>query len=326
MTASSTQSVNEMLERWFADCSGFVHVCRKGNFVGTFLEIPPCSPQDPWRPHLTGLKESTDFYFSVYTFESARRGRDNVKHIPGIWADLDFRRFEGGREEADERLSNLPLMPSILVYSGGGYHFYLKFSEPQAHSEDVSNLLKTVTAVLGGDPATTHYAALLRIPGTLNSKYEQTRVEIDLRSSWENYSFQQALSFARESGLLVGGSNQENRSRIPREAVLPNPLSTVPEKFHTLLGEDQNVLKTWKRIRPDLRDQSRSAYDFSMTNMLVNQGYTDSEILTILAQMPAGREKDGTIEYFMHGINKVRRERESDRQIVERWKARRLRK
>ena len=51
------------------------------------------------------------------------------------WCDLDFRRYEDGKMEAEERLRQFPFEPSILVCSGGGYHVYWKFSEAQVPSD-----------------------------------------------------------------------------------------------------------------------------------------------------------------------------------------------
>ena len=155
------------------------------------------------------------------------------------------------------------------------------------------------------------------MPVTLNSKYEQTRVEIDPRSSWKTYSFEELLYFVPKGAYPVGScSNGSEGTNAPH----PEPLPTIPEKFRKLLKEDQKVRDTWEGNRPDLWDQSRSGYDYSMTRMLVNRGYADSEILAVLREMPTGKGEEGTIAYFMHGINKVRRGRESDRQLVKGWK------
>ena len=302
---------------WFEHCRGFVNICSSRNWPGLFLEIPPHGPDDPLEPHFTGVSVLPNRYFSTCSFQSERRSKDNVKDIPGIWADLDFKRFESGREEAEERLRRFPFEPSILVSSGGGWHAYWKLDHPQKPDEDSIRVLKYFTEVLAGDPAATHHAQLLRVPGTLNSKYERTRVAIDPQSSWKTYSFEELLCFVPK-GVCPGGSS--NDRNVGTNAVYPEPLLTIPEKFHRLLEEDQRVRGTWDGKRPDLWDSSRSGYDFSMTGMLVNRGYADSEILAVLREMPSGKGEEGSIAYFMYGINKVRRERESNRQLAKGWK------
>ena len=310
-----------MFSLWFEGCRGFVHICSSKNWPGVFLEIPASAPDDPLEPSFRGASRLPDGYFSTCTFKSETRRANNVKDIPGIWADLDFKRFVGDKEEADERLKRIPFEPSILVCSGSGYHAFWRFCQPQLPSHETIALLKHFTEVLHGDPATTHYAALLRIPGTINSKYGQTRVEIDRRSSWKTYSLQEVLSFARKSGLLVDGTSQD-RSAVCVETPHPRPLAAIPEKFHKLLEKDQRVRNTWEGNRPDLWDRSRSGFDVSMTAMLVNRGYSDAEVLAILRKMPSGKGKSGSLAYFMHGVDKIRREKESDRQLSTGWKVR----
>ncbi|UDL16851.1 DNA primase [Arthrobacter phage Atuin] len=61
--------------------------------------------------------------------ELMKRGKeDNVKYLPGVWADIDVK--EKGftsQESILEFLSSLPLQPSIIVGSGsGGVHAYWK--------------------------------------------------------------------------------------------------------------------------------------------------------------------------------------------------------
>ena len=102
---------------WFEGCCGFVHISSSRNWPGLFLEIPTHGSNDPLEPHFEGVSALPDRYFSTCTFQSERRCKDNVLDIPGIWVDLDSKRLEGGKKEADERLRRFPFEPSILVSS-----------------------------------------------------------------------------------------------------------------------------------------------------------------------------------------------------------------
>ena len=63
----------------------------------------------------------------VYVGAAPRRGEDGtragISRVLAIWADLDAK---GGhtRESRTEQLMKLPLQPSIMVWTGGGWHAY----------------------------------------------------------------------------------------------------------------------------------------------------------------------------------------------------------
>jgi len=224
---------------------------------------------------------------------------------------LDFRKFGGAEAGALEHLKHFPFEPSFLIRSGGGFHPYWKFSSPQRPNNDVLVLLRRVTDLVGGDPAVAHFAAILRIPGTLNSKYAVVgppgfvKVKIDPRSTGRRYSFGDLFGAVKDCPVCKGYSLNVGVEDYPPP---PSPLSEIPEKFYALLRGNEKVRRTWEGRRPDLRDQSRSGYDMSMTAQLVHQGYSDEEILTVLMDMPSGKGGAGRIDYFMHGLRKVRQE------------------
>ena len=101
--------------------------------------------------------------------------KEHVIEIPALWADLDFKDIPQG--EAEKRLNEFPMQPSILVGSGHGLHAYWLLKEP-ASSEDLStieSLNRGLAHVLGGDPAVCDAARVMRLPGTFNFKYDPAR-------------------------------------------------------------------------------------------------------------------------------------------------------
>jgi len=87
-----------------------------------------------------------------------------------IWADLD----EGTRDEQLARVAAFPLVPTLLVDSGGGLHPLWQLDTPIAcASEPESNtrlrhVLKGVQVVIGGDPAVIDPSRIFRVAGTMN--------------------------------------------------------------------------------------------------------------------------------------------------------------
>jgi len=102
------------------------------------------------------------------------RNKENVAAIVGLHVDIDFRDILEDASEVDRRLTSLPCPPTELRASGGGRHAWWRLDEPiSAEDADFSTaerLLKRLTEVLCGDLAPAHVAALLRRPGTHNSK------------------------------------------------------------------------------------------------------------------------------------------------------------
>jgi hypothetical protein len=104
-----------------------------------------------------------------------RRCLETVAEITGFHVDVDFKNIEEDADTADQRLRQLPLPPTKVRDSGGGRHAIWDLREPIGRDdpdfESAKALLKRLTYCLGGDPAPAHFAALLRRPGTHNTKY-----------------------------------------------------------------------------------------------------------------------------------------------------------
>jgi hypothetical protein len=78
-------------------------------------------------------------------------------------------------------------------------------------------------------------------------------------------------------------------------------------KLVALLDNDKKFRKTWDRKRPDLKDQSASAYDLALADITVAAGWSDQEICNLLV---AFRRKHGEdlkrLDYFVTTIKKAR--------------------
>jgi hypothetical protein len=87
--------------------------------------------------------------------------------LPGgaAWADLDV-----PPAEAAARLERTPFPPSAVVLTGAGVHAYWLLSEPVG-PEVCEDLSRRLTAVLDADRKSTDRARILRLPGSVNTKY-----------------------------------------------------------------------------------------------------------------------------------------------------------
>jgi RecA-family ATPase len=106
--------------------------------------------------------------------DATRRSLETVAEITCLHVDLDFKDVVEDPDTIDQRLRQLPLPPTEVRDSGGGRHVIWNLREPIRRDdpdfEPTKALLKRLTQCLCGDPAPAHIAALLRQPGTHNTK------------------------------------------------------------------------------------------------------------------------------------------------------------
>ena len=111
-------------------------------------------------------KPGRGLFFCVSTIEGSKRNKANARECCFLHADIDFK---DTTEEILERVCKW-LPPTIIVRSGNGAHMYWAFDKPAKCSSRIETMLKQITRIAGGDKAVTHQAALLRLPGSHNSK------------------------------------------------------------------------------------------------------------------------------------------------------------
>jgi Primase C terminal 1 (PriCT-1) len=116
----------------------------------------------------------------VYVGVAPRRGEDGTKvgvsRLLAIWADLDAKGSHT-RESRTEQLKKLLLQPSIMVWTGGGWHPYFLLKKPAEGPEELDcaeYLMGRIAEGLGGDPVHDR-SRILRVPGTFNRKCGKPR-------------------------------------------------------------------------------------------------------------------------------------------------------
>ncbi len=124
------------------------------------------------------LVEEYDCYFPVCPRIHPRGDKASVTHAPGLWADLDFKRFADGEAGALRKLAAFPLPPSWIIATGGGFHLYWKLNQAVRWDASMQGRLHGIVRMLDADPAATDRSRVLRIPGTFNHKYQNCQVRI----------------------------------------------------------------------------------------------------------------------------------------------------
>lgn len=122
----------------------------------------------------------THTHDDVYAGVASRRGevgtKAGVTRLPALWADLDLKHGHT-REGRVRQLEGLSCRPSMLVWSGGGWHSYWLLRESAEGSEGLEKaelVMRCLAEGLGGDPVHDR-SRILRVPGTHNFKYQEPR-------------------------------------------------------------------------------------------------------------------------------------------------------
>lgn len=199
----------------------------------------------------------------VFFGPALRRSKGNLKtDVQGtrfLWVDAD---------NPTKPLATLP--PSMIIFSGHGWHLYWELTTPLQDIELIERLNKIVADdVPTADKACWNANRLLRVPGTLNTKNPERHVAVDLRTT--------------------------------------NPLAYTVEDFYALEKLDK---ATRHKIRTgDSRGyRSRSERDWAVIVALIKVGATDELIESIFAYQPCGdkyREPNGKT-YFKNTLDKAK--------------------
>lgn len=117
-----------------------------------------------------------NIFFGVATRDGNGGTEENIVHFPALWCDVDFK--ETPREILADRWKQFPFSPSIIIKSGGGVHLYWPLKEPTVyqHRGEIREVNRRIAAQLGGDLNACDPARVMRMPGSLNHKYDHKPV------------------------------------------------------------------------------------------------------------------------------------------------------
>lgn len=105
----------------------------------------------------------------------SQRGKiETVSAVNTLYAEFDAKDFDD-KGAIIAHLEKLPLPPSVLIDSGGGYHAYWLISDGYRLTDDATRqhaqrVQRAWVEYVGGDPNATDIARVLRLPGTRNLK------------------------------------------------------------------------------------------------------------------------------------------------------------
>ena len=140
-----------------------------------------------------------------------RRKKESIAEICVFHADIDFKDVIDEPGSILRRLRTLPLPPSLIVSSGNGLHCYWCLKEPLIVNivdgaetiQRVEAALKLIADLVGGDMKVSHVAALMRLPGTHNSKRDEWKEVAVVDSTGHRYDPDDIETMLYETSPIV---------------------------------------------------------------------------------------------------------------------------
>jgi putative DNA primase/helicase len=183
-------------------------------------------------------------YFGVHP--TAQRGGVNERSRTATIAVVNclFAEFDEDKGATSELIENLKPVPSVVISSGGGWHCYWLLTEPfYIQSDDDRENIRTVQAAwvgfTGGDPGAKDLARVLRLPETLNGKYNPPRlveyrwIDLNLRYKLDALALQAQVDNLTAEISRVASAKLEDRNNAPQprylgEDILQQALKKAP--------------------------------------------------------------------------------------------------
>lgn len=273
-----------------------VYVCSLPNDKGDDSQAPERSICDRDAATITTFLNRWDqqgrgCFVGMATLRAgARRQKLNAVETFGLWVDIDFKSIVEDERTAEKRLNNLRCLPNLLVRSGHGLHCYWLFKEPldtQADIERIEAALRLLADTLGGDLQVAQVVALMRLPGTHNTKggehwlvestgVREQRYELDDIEEW----------LAEQSPLLTRKVRPKPPEQNPYLAIAESlgfkPPIDVEERLAAMVYQGEG-------------DRAVHATQLAVTASLIRRGVVFDEVVsTVLAATRAAAGDYGT--------------------------------
>jgi len=169
------------IEALFSRTVGFIRL-RAFHPVSKDQEIAVVRGHEAVRRFADKWKDTHDVYFSVAT---TRYGNTSTRSdvVELVTAHLDIDEHDVTKQSGlFGRLIDFKPTPSIVVFSGGGFHCYWLSDKPMGPEgiPRIEAMNRALISKLGGDKGTHDCVRLLRLPGTVNHKPEYNRATVDI--------------------------------------------------------------------------------------------------------------------------------------------------
>ena len=226
-------------------------------------------------------KEGREVYFCVHLLTAPRRVKENAAPVRALWGDLD-----------GVPVPNGGLKPTAVVESSPGhFHIYMRLDD-SLPPETAEQLNERIARQIDADPSGFDRTQLLRVPGTINYKYEGTPpVRLIGLDGGRSYS-------AAELDKFLPSPEKQSYEYQPDDEEEP-PVALSPE-----------ALKVWRGEAPKLKDTGeidRSATLLHIGRVLFDAGANRRVVVEGV------RERDKALGFNKYSGNRDGGQREYER-------------
>lgn len=255
----------EFLEQAFGATEGDIFVCSLDNVRGRSSEHHVLTrDMDKIRRFVERWDVDGRGTFFCVTTQRGRRQKTNAVQAPMAWVDIDLKDVDLTAEEILARLTGLERPPSIVNHSGNGLHAYWLLDQPASDMETVEAVVRKLRMRLAGDKMVAQCVALMRLPGTHNTKREKRQVQTILQTD-RRYTLEELSDWELEVAIL------------PRGTEPLNPFLEQAEKFGFRPPLDVEARLAQMEHRGE-GDRSIHMTQLSVTASLMSRGTGEDEI------------------------------------------------
>jgi putative DNA primase/helicase len=167
---------------------------------------------------------------------------DQIQAVNCLYADFDEKDY-GSKAEIQKHLGTLSAPPTAVVDSGGGFHCYWIFSDTyRIDTPEDKQLITQLQAdwvqLVGGDKGAKDLARVLRVPGTLNHKYDPPRpVVLEVLNDSNLAAFDEYLVYVKAENKPSKQSKQAEKPATQRSQGTQGKTHTLPPNPEKWLTE-----------------------------------------------------------------------------------------
>lgn len=252
-----------------------------------------------------------DQFYNIYYLPNHPSVYDNSRIVDGpqidvfkyVFVDMDLKdKVYLSKDAFLESLNDFSLPPTIITDSGNGIHAYWEVSDLDAIS--FLRLQRRLIRLLRTDDAVAKIFQLMRLPGSINTKFEDSFKLCQIIGSTDViYTCEQldkALPSITEADERYCQQHYDKAYNIKRTNLRVE--DKVPAKFLDLVNYSREVKDIWSGNTDD-----RSASDFRLGHIMHANGFTREEAASVLANSAkaSSRAPIHRISYAENIINQI---------------------